>query len=109
MLSTIIPQLEMSCASESKGVFININWASGFAPLSPSYDIDGDGLLNSADLGFVGSLSSSLSQVSYFNKNALFTKDNEIVITEVDPASSSSGTGYRVGWEEKQAHGIIAE
>lgn len=109
MLSTLIPQIEMSCASESKGVFISMNWTSGFAPQSPSYDVNGDGILSSADKGFVGSLSSSLSQVSYFNENALFTKDNEIVINKVDPASSTSDGGYRVGWEEKQAHGIISQ
>lgn len=109
MLTTLIPQVEMSCASESKGVFISMDWTTGFAPQSPSYDVDGDGVLSSADRGFVGSLSSSLSQMSYFNENALFTKDNEIIINKVDPSSSSSGSGYRVGWEEKQAHGIISQ
>lgn len=109
MLSTLIPQLEMSCASETKGVFVSMDWTSGFASKSPSYDVNDDGVLDSTDLGFVGSLSSSLSQLSYFNEHVLFTKDNEVVVSKVDPSSSSSGGGFRVGWEERRVHGSITE
>lgn len=96
--STIIPQ-RGACSGATRGAIVQLDWSQGLAPRTPTYDVNGDGVIDSADLGYVGAVMEGISQISFSQDKIYYTVDDDIYMQEMQ--ASPILQSKRVGWEER--------